>query len=44
MELNEVPGTELVKVHQNLRSWPKVSKLSKIQSAKMYQMDAVYQK
>ena len=40
----KIAGTELVKVHQNLRSWPKLSKLSKTQSAKMYQMDAVNQK
>ena len=30
-------------MHQSLRSWPKLFKLSKTQSAKMYQMDAVNQ-
>ena len=40
----KIACTELVKVRQNLRSWPKLSKVSKTQSAKMYQMDAVNQK
>ena len=40
----KIACTELVKVHKNLRSWPKLSKVSKTQSAKMYQMDAVNQK
>ena len=40
----KIAGTQLLKVHQNLRSWPKLSQLSKTQSAKMYQMAAFNQK
>ena len=40
----KIAGTELVKLLQNLHSWPKFSKLSKTRSAKMYQMAAFNQK